>query len=296
MITRLRALGLAAMLVIVAACSTVDTDPSQVALHYSGGSWESQEFVDCVKPGTQQNFNSAGDHYYYYPTGQRTYRFSDEPGSDSGPIKVTSSDQVELTVKGSLTFDFATSCEKFTDAAGREWPGGLLQKFHETLGTKDKAAAEDAGDPMGAGWGNILRTYIGDTVDRVADNASLKFPTVQLNADEVKKAEWERAVLEALPARLKDRAGGEDYFTIKATSLQKPEIPDVLKQAIAEGVAVAQRGANANAEQQIGKSFEGGLAGYQQFLYTQALTKAISEGKGTIVVSPPGQAVVTGPR
>lgn len=286
---KIRSVALALALVVVAgltvACSTVNTDPSQVALHYSGGSWESQSYEDCVPAGTQQNFNSAGDHYYYYPTGQRTYRFSDEPGSDSGPIKVTAKDRIELTVRGSLTFDFAASCDKeYTDAAGKKWKGGILQKFHEELGTKDKAAAEDDGEPMGDGWGRILRTYIGEIVDRTADNEALRFDTAELSANEVKKAEWEKAVLEALPKRIKERTNGEDYFTVKSTVLQKPDIPDSLKQVIAEGVAVDQRGANAAKERLIGENWPGGLAGYQQYLNQQAINEAIKSGKASIVV------------
>lgn len=296
MITRLRALALAALLLVVAACSTVDTSPAQVALHYSGGSWESQSFVECVPTGTQQNFNSPGDHYYYYPTGQRDYRFKNEPGADSGPIKVTSKDQVELTVSGSLTFDFAARCDKeYVDKDGRKWPGGILQKFHEDL-DKNGAAATDDGEPMTGAWGDILRMYIGDTLDRIADNEALKFTTAELNASEAKKGEWEKAVLDALPKRLNERTGGEAYFTITTTSLQKPDIPDSLKAVITAGVEVAQKGANAEAERKIGDGWPGGMVAYQEYLSQQAINKAITDGKASIVITAPGQAVIPGVR
>ena len=37
------------MLVMVSGCSTVNTSPDAVALHYSGGAFQSQAFVECVE-------------------------------------------------------------------------------------------------------------------------------------------------------------------------------------------------------------------------------------------------------
>lgn len=295
--------ALAALLLLggaVVACSSVDTDPRQVALHYSGGSFESQTFKRCVPASTLEIANSAGDHYYYFPTGDRTYRFNDDENADQKPIEVTSSDRVVMKVKGELNFTLNTDCTAYTDKSGRQWPGGRLQMFHERF-NKDTVAPQDSGREMNPGWRTMLQGRIGGPLEQLMDQSALNFTTVQLDGDPVKKDEWQRAVLADLQNRIDASFGGERVLEIREPILiQRPELPDALKAVVAEREAIRQRGENAAQEKAVGESWPGGPEAYDRHLISVAVQKAINEGRVQVVPVPMGSDVVVngqgGPR
>jgi len=294
-LTALTAAGAAAVILGSATgCSTVNTAPDQVALHYSGGSFSSQQFKECVNPGTR-NVNGPGEHYFYYPQGQRSFKFSDDPGSDTKPLTASTKDQQELVVRGTITFTLNTSCTAFTDSSGREWPGGMLQKFHDTIGRKYSAYATDGGDEPGEGWDRMLGVYIKDLADRSIDNEALKYGWEQLYNSAESKATWEKDVVAAIPDLIR-RQAGEDFFAISSIVLQKPDISTALKEQLAAKQAAVLRGQAATVDQKTAESWPGGIAAYLAYQQQLAINKAITDGKVQILPVPQGVGINITPK
>ena len=290
------ALTAASVLVAVAAagCATADTAPSQVALHYSGGPLSSQTFQNCVPSGTL-DYEGPADIHYYYPTGQRTFKFSDDPGSDAPPLQATSRDGQILDVSGTITFTLNTSCEQFTDAAGKTWPGGKLQKFHETLGSQDRAFASEGGEEPGQGWRVLLGKYLKDPADRTVDAQALLFGWAELDSDPTAKTRWEQAVVAGIPELVLSQAG-EDFFTINNIVLQKPKIPDTLQTERQNNEAAKLRATTADTDKGAAQNFPGGIQGYLDYQQQLAVNKAIQEGRVQVIPIPQGSPVIVSPQ
>lgn len=271
-----------------------------MALRYSGGAFDRQLFKNCEPPSAYSHGDS-GDHLYYYPAGRREFKFSNDPNSDAPPITVTTADKQELTVTGTVIFELNTSCTPFTDAGGRQWPGGIIQKFHEQIGAKPEriAYAEDSSEPQPPGWLAGLGIYLKDPLERTLDAQSLKYNWPDLYSDAAKKTEWEQAALGGLPDLIKQQAG-EDYFHVISVLLQKPVISQRLQdqlqaeqeatlRANTEKVEADRRIAAANAERATIEGWPGGQAGYEDYQRTQAEIKCLNENRCAL---PPGTVIL----
>lgn len=209
--------------VILTGCSTVRTAPDQVALHYSGGSFSSQKFQDCVPSGTYRN-DGPGDKHYSYPTGQRTFTFGG-PDAESDPIKVVSKDSLEMTVTGIINFNLATDCDK-------------LKTFHEQVGIKYSAWTGGSDRTDGAatnddGWLKMLNAYLKQPLDRAMDAAALGFTARELWSSPDAKTAYENKVRELFPVFSAEQAGGAQFFENPTITVQKPELPENIAKAIA---------------------------------------------------------------
>ena len=127
------------MAITVGACSSVSTEPDEVALHYKDGPFSSKKFANCVD-ASKRNVDGPGDAHYIYPKGQRTFSFTGKEGSESDPIAVTTGSQ-EVDIAGFVTFTLNTDCD-------------TLKDFHEKVGMKYKAYKG------GGGWDDFLNDYI----------------------------------------------------------------------------------------------------------------------------------------
>jgi len=275
-------------------CSIGNTTASEVALQYGAGPFDSKTFVACVPPGTR-SVDDVNDDHYYYPSGQRDFTFSANPGADSAPLTSTTMDSQEISVSGTVKFSLNTSCEKFTDNGGKEWPGGRLQMFHEQIDSNYSSAPDEGGKPMNDSWKALLRNYIGAAVDRATDNEALKFGYMDLYKDTAKKAQWEKDVLGQLPTILKSLTQGEDLLHIDAVLLQKPTIAPQLQSGLTEKEAAGLRAQAADVDKQAAASFPGGVAGYQSYQQQQAINEAIKSGKVQVLPVPQGSSVIVSP-
>jgi len=284
--------GLALAALAVTGCSVADPDTSQVVLHYTGGAFSSQQFEYCTQPGIRE-IGGAGDFDFYYPAGQRTYVFSERPGADAPPIRVSTKNQTELIVRGAITFTLNPDCRAFTDATGREWKGGKLQKFHDTIGRQNTAYAGSGGEAMPGGWKNVLNIYVGAPAERAMDNAGIGFNWQDLYSNVDSKNAWTKAVEDKLPQLIKDQAG-DDLFLINNIQLDKPDVPDSLRAELENNQAAGLRQQTAQTDQQAAQSFPGGLAAYQDYQQKQAINKAIAEGRVNPLIVPQGSPVIVG--
>jgi len=267
--------------VFLSACGSATTEPDQVGVRYEGSVFFPQDpsFKSCQVPGVQE-FGDPGDNVYPYPVGQRTFKFSNDVGSEVPPLTASSpspggGQPIEMGVSGTVTFtpNFA-NCD-------------VLRSFHETIGIKYQAWTAD-------GWNKMLSVYIKDVVDRAIDNEALKFDWVQLTSNAQAKADWETEVATQLPALIARQAGG-DFFIVNSVLLQRPDLPANIKSAIADTEAARQQAQTAEQFKQAASSFPGGPAAYQAFQQQQAINKAIENGSVKVIPVPQGSPVIVQP-
>ncbi len=225
---------LVALLLLATGCTSVSAGPDEIGLHYSGGSFTSQNFEECFGP-SKRVVDGPGDSHPMYPFGQRTFTFdSSSKDKDTDDLAVLSKDNVVMTVRGVATFDFVRDCEK-------------VRKFHEQIGRKYAADNEE-------GWNTMLDTYLRQPLDRAMDAASQGVPYRDLyNSPEAKQA-WEASVALLAPQFVKEQAGDE-YFANFGVTLQRPVPPDSIidalnneQKAVAENQAQLQRNAQIQTE------------------------------------------------
>lgn len=210
-----------ALLFGTAACSSVSTEPDEVALHYSGGAVSSKTFKGCVD-ASNRDFNGPGDQHYVYPAGQRTYSFTGASGSERGPMAVTTGSQ-EVLIPGFVTFTLNTDCD-------------VLREFHEKVGKK-YAAYKDGG-----GWAALLNDYVAVPLSATLNEAAgaIQAPEGQsadqnwyrLYSNAETQDEFEAYVKENLPGEI-EATLGEEFITVNAVSISKPDIGSSLKESLA---------------------------------------------------------------
>lgn len=285
MIRLLAALG-AALAVLLTGCSTYATpDTSSIGLAYTGGSWDAKYFQKCVPAGGNEAIDSGGDTAYY-PQGTRTWAFGEGQGYDSGPIAVSTSNNQELLVSGLITFTLDTSCTKWTDAATppKEWPGGKIQKFHETIGRSKGAAFGEDSTIVPQGWRDSLALFLGGPANRVMDTAGGTVTWQNLYSDAATATAFTKTVTDDLPAKIKDATGGDEFFHIISVQIDKPTVPEGLRtQLLAQQAAILEQD-TAQQKRAFQESWPGGIAGYQAFQRQEAETNCLNAGRCPVVV------------
>ena len=216
-------IGIFAALTIfsLSACSSVSTEPDEVALHYSGGSFSSKNFKGCVDTSTRE-YDGPGDKHYTYPAGQRTFSFTGAEGSERTPINVTTGSQ-EVLIPGFVTFTLNTDCD-------------TLREFHERVGIKYKAYNG------GGGWDSFLNDYIAVPLSSTLNEAAGAIETpegqsadqnwYELYTKAEAQQEFESYVKENLPSEIEATLGSK-YITVNAVSISKPDISEELKGSLA---------------------------------------------------------------
>lgn len=256
--------------VALTGCASADTESDQVALVYSGGSFDARTFKSCVG-SSKLEWQGMGDTVYYYPAGQRTYAFDRHEGSDTGPLTAPTKDLINLTVTGGLRFELNTSCDK-------------LREFHEKIGRKDE-------------WKVILKTYLENPLNRAITEATQGFNWLELYSDPVKKAEWEKKVLELLPGFIKQDTGS-DYFGQFRLTLQKPELPQELNDSLLRlQKAIQDTAAQTEENKRLASVVDGTRAQIEMLgPDNYVLLEAIKSGRVTFMPIPAGSPVMVAPK
>jgi len=279
------ALAVTAMIGLTA-CSTYATpDTSSVGLAYTGGSWDSKAFQKCVPAGGNEAIDNGGDTAYY-PVGTRTWAFGNGPGYDSGPIAVSTSNNQELLVSGLITFTLDTDCTKWVDGATppKEWAGGKIQKFHETIGRSKGAFFGEDSTVVPQGWKDVLALFLGGPANRVMDTAGGAVTWQQLYSDAGTVTTFTKTVTDDLPAKIKDATGGDEFFKIISVQIDKPTVPDALRGELEAQQRAILEQSTADQKRAFQDNWPGGQAGYQAFQRQEAETKCLNEGRCPVVV------------
>lgn len=278
-------------------CSVADPNPSEIALKYNGGPFSNQQFLGCVAPGTQDR-NGPNDSYFYYPHGTRTYNFAGAPGqpangADEGAISVNTKNNVQMLVTGSITFTLNESCVPFTDKNGHYWPGGMLQKFHDTIGRSHSMFAGDSNADFGGNntWTAGLNLFLGGPASKALNNAGLAYSWQDLYSNlQARNAFVTQA--EADIKTLITAQAGDNFFLIQNVQVDQPQPPD---STIGQMTALQDQqiqNQQAQQAQQLASSFPGGINGYLDYQQKQAVNKAISDGRVPILPIPMGSSII----
>lgn len=306
--------GTGAAMLALSACSSVAPNPDVKALQYKAGSLSATSFKNCVDPGTR-DWLGISDKAYEYPSGPRTYRFTDDGKGDTGPLQVAASTSsggaVTLKTEGFVAFSLDVDCSP-KDINKRHYPGGALQFFHEQVGLKNWGPGHayidnDAEDPF-AGWGVMLDNNMGQPLQRAVNDASQGTDWAKLYNDPPTKIAWERKVKELLGGTPKtatnpakpgyiEQAIGFMPFKIESVTIQKPIPPQNILDALAaseqarlENVAQSQKNAKIDTELRGIKS-QIQLLGKETWLQKYA----VDHGSVQILPIPQGSDVLVQP-
>ncbi|PZG21132.1 SPFH domain-containing protein [Nonomuraea aridisoli] len=253
-------------------CSITNVEPDEGGIVYDAGMFSSTKFQECLSPSTR-DISGPGDEGYRYPNGQRTYDFSGRDESEGSQITSVSRDGQVMTMSGGLTFYFSASdCKK-------------LQSFHENIGKKYAAYESD-------GWTRMLQFYIGNSVERAMDEATLKYNWRDLYADPAKKALWEQDMAKLTNQYVAALTQGQ-YFERLQFIIRQPEPPEAIVNAQTETQAAQERQKAQEAENTRALTELKSLEQLAKVLGPQGaiLYKAIQDGKISIVPVPTGSAV-----
>lgn len=249
------------------------TAPDEVGLHYSAGPLSSTKFEECILPSNRV-WNGPADQHFTYPAGQRTFTFASGEASDSGPIVALTKDNIELTTSGVVGFELNIDC-------------AVLQEFHEKIGLKF------GNDADGVGWRSLLNTYLQQSLQRAVNDATQDLEWRELYNDSTVKTAWENSVKTKLPVYVRQAMGG-DYFQNFSVTIQKPDLPIDLADALrATQVAVEQNNAQKQQNARVETETESikrlveilGPDGYNTY-------QAIKDGRVSVYPIPQGSSVM----
>lgn len=272
--------------------TTVSTGPDQVALHYSGGAFTPTRFKNCVDTSTRA-WDGPGDKHFTYPSSQTNFVFGEGSDDAATPIDFVTKDGIEMTVEGVANFLLNTECD-------------ALRNFHDLIGNRYNAYME--GGQRSYGWTNqVLPIYIGRPLDTAIDRAGQKYTYTELYTDPAKKASWENDVLAALPELVNRQTDGDvAFFENFAVTLQKPEPPQAIKEALIaqqeqvakarakEAEAAAQQLA-AEAQIAVEKAEAAKIAERIKVLGRDGYLKQYAIEKGLNPFQPSTSGLITGP-
>lgn len=260
----------AALALVATGCATTSAPADLKGVHYSGGSFSSKKYDNCIDPSTRDF--SPGDNYYYYPTRQISYEASESGSAERGRFKVVSSDSAELYVPVRLTFQLDTDCE-------------TLRKFHEEVAARYNAAITEDGDDddddmtsadYPSGWVDLLNDVIGKPLDNTMVRIAQEYPWREVWNDDTVRLELQTEIRESIEDLVNEQAGG-DYFSDYTVLVQKPEpVNPALVQAIAEeqsGIAQAnaeRARAEADAKTAKAKAIADAIAAKSQTVLAKA--------------------------
>ena len=297
------------MLVMVSGCSTVNTSPDAVALHYSGGAFQSQAFVECVPASTRQ-VNGPGEHYYYYPVGQRTFSFTGkDAGGESDPIKTNTKDSQQVMVSGFVTFELTV--EMVEKDGKMDCP--QLREFHERIGYKSKAYFEgnpdleevgqegkekDRGVADNQEWRDFLHQYLKTPLDMVMDDNGQQFGWRELFQNQDAQTKFKDGVARDLPPAVNNALGSSEFFTVKNVTISTP-VPDQGLLDALRDTEVAKEENNAQVERnKVAQTKYSSMAECKQAGLSESTClalRALEEGDVPFYILPENQSVqVTG--
>lgn len=221
-----RILGLAAVVLAVAACGSTTADT--VGLRYDDGPLEGEHFEGIVDPGSGQQWIGPMNRIVRIPINQREYTFcadvrteDKDTGCDAPPITVTALGGAELAFSGGVTFEINTGDEE------------LLKQFYEEICRKFDCAGEDG--VKNDGWDEMLRVNMRGPIEDALQEEVRGYSVDAIYAGvpaEGEAVSGEEAVStltqisDNLASRLKETVNqyaGGDFFCGPAYDRNKPE-------------------------------------------------------------------------
>lgn len=284
-------------------CTTVNTAPDAVALHYSGGAFSKQEFVECVPASTRQ-IHGPGEHYYYYPVGQRTFSFEGYETSESGPILTNTADSQKVAVSGFVTFELNV---EFGETEKGKTDCATLREFHERIGYKTQAYFEgnpdmyidgDEKDRQGAAdndqWVAFLKQYVQTPLDMVMDDNGQKYMWRDLFQDQATQDAFRAGVQADLPGAVNTALQSDEFFTVTGVTISTPDPDDGLIQKLKETEEANEAKKTQDAKNAVAQSKFDSMVDCKESGLSESTCvslRVIEDGTIPIYIIPDGQSV-----
>ncbi|SEG78166.1 SPFH domain / Band 7 family protein [Nonomuraea solani] len=252
-------------------CSITTPQPDQKGIVYDAGMFSDTTFQNCIDPGSR-DVSGPGDQGFVYPNGQRTFEFANKDSAESKPLTVVTKDNLEMTVSGVATFSLTTDC-------------GTLRKFHEQIGLKFKAYEDE-------GWNRLLGVYIGQPLDRAMDAAAKAYGWKDLFSNPTIKQEWEKSVATYAAQFIKEQ-GGEGFFGGFSVTLQQPQPPQGVRDALASAQQAVEENTAQKAKNEKARTEMEAIKALVEVLGPEGavMWQAVKDGRVSFVVSDGGVSV-----
>lgn len=188
-------LATAAVLPSVVACTSVPAGSQGVLVDSVGD----PKVSGCQGPETME-FHPFSD-VNTYPSRQISWEATGEKDSEAKPTRVTSNakEPAELDVPYIITFDMAGGCDQ-------------LKEFYREFGTKY------------SDWNGLLRYVVGQPAENVVVTTAQRYTWREIWNDDVVRAEFQKALADALPEVSKARTNGKVYFVNFQVMVMKPTL------------------------------------------------------------------------
>jgi hypothetical protein len=200
-----------------------------------------------------------------------------------------------MQVTGSITFTLNESCAPYTDRNGHFWPGGILQKFHDTIGRSHQMYATDSNaDPAGnSGWGEGLNLFLGAPASKALNNAGLGYTWQDLNTNLAARNQFVTTAESDIKTLIAQQAG-DNFFLVQNVQIDQPQPPGSTIEQMTDLQNQLIKNQQAQQAQQLAQNFPGGLQGYQDYQRNQAINQAIQDGRVNPLIVPQGSPVIVG--
>lgn len=290
------------------------TPVDELGLHYTGGPFEGQKFVEIIEPGSGNRFLGLQDKLILLPVTQRDYTASGDPGSDGPPIVAPARGGVEMQFEVGAYFTLNTSSD-------------VIRRFYERVCVKFACDTD-------GGWDEMLRINFRRPIEQAIQQSIREYTVNELYAGQpeagVSTEEEATAILvrvqDQIAADLKENINtilGGDYFCGPTFDRANPdECPDfefqitsavptseAVRAAFAENAASQQAVVTAenNASAEVAKAegqarAQAALNGlyadpnYIAYLNALALQECAGNSNCTLVVTNEGANVNVTPR
>lgn len=315
---RMVAIGAVALVALVIVGSFLAgwkaTPVDQLGLHYTGGPFEGQKFVEIIEPGSGNEFLGLQDKLILLPVTQRDYTASGDEGSDGPPIIAPARGGVEMQFEVGAYFTLNTSSD-------------VIRRFYERVCVKFGCDSE-------AGWDEMLRINFRRPIEQAIQQSIRDFTVNELYAGKPEAGASTEEEATAILVRVQDQIAadlkenintilGGDYFCGPTFDRANPDVcPDfefqitsavptsqAVRDAFAENAAsqqavvtaenlAAAKVAEAEGQAQAQAALNGLYAdpNYIAYLNALALQECAGNSNCTLVVSPGGTAVNVTPR
>jgi hypothetical protein len=254
-----------------------------VAIRVGAGPLESKRVKGVVPSNERKWFWTTNDRYYYYPTSEREWDATGQPGSDGPQFTSVTKDNVVMTIPVTVRFTLKTD-----DAS--------IVKFYEKYGRRYGVEFNSDGEWNDA-WLQVLRKIVADPADATLDRIVQNYRWRDVWNDPKTKVEIEKKLADALTSSdslLVQTAKGS-YFEgvsvlVGTPSPERQELKDAVakeQQAVADAQSkeaeANARAAQARAEVLVAKAQASKkaaeIAGYPDvgsFLRAQMIEKGMN--------------------
>jgi len=194
------------------------TPVDQLGLHYTGGPFEGQKFVEIIEPGSGNKFLGLQDKLILLPVTQRDYTASGDDGSDGPPIVAPARGGVEMQFEVGAYFTLNTSSD-------------VIRRFYERVCVKFGCDSE-------FGWDEMLRINFRRPIEQAIQQSIREYTVNELYAGKPEAGTSTEEEATAILVRVQDQIAadlkenintilGGDYFCGPTFDRANPDVcPD----------------------------------------------------------------------